>query len=67
MYLANPNGVLVTKGAEVNVGGLLVTTKDLEQISEKGDKDKFTRKLQKEGQIRNQGKLPQKANGLSWY
>lgn len=60
VYLANPNGVLVTKGAEVNVGGLLVTTKDLEQISEKGDKDKFTRKLQKEGQIRNQGKITAK-------
>lgn len=60
VYLANPNGVLITKGAEVNVGGLLVTTKDLEQISEKGDKDKFTRKLQQEGQIRNQGKITAK-------
>lgn len=61
VYLANPNGVLITKDAEVNVGGLLVTTKDLEKISENGNKDKFSRKLQKEGKILNQGKIT--ANG----
>ncbi len=60
VYLANPNGVLITKDAEVNVGGLLVTTKDLEKISENGTKDKFSRKLAKEGKILNQGKITAK-------
>ncbi|MEX4219423.1 filamentous hemagglutinin N-terminal domain-containing protein, partial [Haemophilus influenzae] len=35
VYLANPNGVIITKEAEINVAGLFATTKDLEQISEK--------------------------------
>lgn len=56
VYLANPNGVIITKGAEINVAGLLATTKDLEQISENGN-NKFTRKLTKEGQVLNQGKI----------
>ena len=56
VYLANPNGVIITKEAEINVAGLLATTKDLEQISENGN-NKFTRKLTKEGQVLNQGKI----------
>ena len=28
VYLANPNGVIITKGAQINVAGLLATTKD---------------------------------------
>lgn len=56
VYLANPNGVIITKGAEINVAGLFATTKDLERISENGN-NKFTRKLTKEGQVLNQGKI----------
>lgn len=56
VYLANPNGVTITEGAEINVAGLLATTKDLEQISESGN-NKFTRKSTKEGQVLNQGKI----------
>lgn len=56
VYLANPNGVIITQGAEINVAGLLATTKDLEQISESGN-NKFTRKLTKEGQVLNKGKI----------
>lgn len=56
VYLANPNGVIITKEAEINVAGLLATTKDLEQISESGN-NKFTRKSTKEGQVLNQGKI----------
>ncbi|MEX4038446.1 filamentous hemagglutinin N-terminal domain-containing protein [Haemophilus influenzae] len=56
VYLANPNGVIITKGAEINVAGLLATTKDLAKISESGN-NKFTRKLTKEGQVLNQGKI----------
>ncbi|HHF7319211.1 TPA: filamentous hemagglutinin N-terminal domain-containing protein [Haemophilus influenzae] len=56
VYLANPNGITITKGAEINVAGLLATTKDLEQISESGN-NKFTRKSTKEGQVLNQGKI----------
>ncbi len=66
VYLANPNGVIITKGAEINVAGLLATTKDLEKISENGNSNtntnKFTRKLKdgqvvKEGQVINEGKI----------
>lgn len=59
VYLANPNGVTITNGAEINVAGLLATTKDLEQISESGN-NKFTRKSTKEGQVLNQGKITAK-------
>lgn len=55
VYLANPNGVIITQGAEINVAGLFATTKDLERISENGN-NKFTRKL-KDGQVLNQGKI----------
>ncbi|MEX4561727.1 filamentous hemagglutinin N-terminal domain-containing protein [Haemophilus influenzae] len=65
VYLANPNGVIITKGAEINVAGLLATTKDLEKISENGNSNKFTRKLKdgqvvKEGQVLNEGKIKAK-------
>ncbi|HHF3323032.1 TPA: filamentous hemagglutinin N-terminal domain-containing protein [Haemophilus influenzae] len=50
VYLANPNGVIITKGAEINVAGLLATTKDLEKISENGNSYQFTRKT-KDGQV----------------
>ncbi|HHF3827650.1 TPA: filamentous hemagglutinin N-terminal domain-containing protein [Haemophilus influenzae] len=50
VYLANPNGVIITQGAEINVAGLLATTKDLEQISENGNSYQFTRKT-KDGQV----------------
>ena len=56
VYLANPNGVIITEGAEINVAGLFATTKDLERISENGN-NKFTRKLTQEGQVLNQGKI----------
>ncbi|HHF1357056.1 TPA: filamentous hemagglutinin N-terminal domain-containing protein [Haemophilus influenzae] len=75
VYLANPNGVIITQGAEINVAGLLATTKDLENISE--NINKFTRKAKngqvakeglvltdgqvvKEGQVINEGKITAK-------
>ncbi|HHF6750515.1 TPA: filamentous hemagglutinin N-terminal domain-containing protein [Haemophilus influenzae] len=70
VYLANPNGVIITQGAEINVTGLLATTKDLEQISENGNSYQFTRKTDgqvltdgqvvKEGQVINEGKITAK-------
>lgn len=73
VYLANPNGVIITKEAEINVAGLLATTKDLERISENGNgnSNKFTRKAKegkvltdgqvvKEGQVINKGKIKAK-------
>ena len=57
VYLANPNGVIITKGAEINVAGLLATTKDLENISE--NINKFTRKA-KEGKVINEGEIKAK-------
>ncbi len=62
VYLANPNGVIITQGAEINVAGLFATTKDLERISENGNSNsyQFTRKT-KEGQVvKNQGKIKAK-------
>lgn len=75
VYLANPNGVIITQGAQINVAGLLATTKDLENISE--NINKFTRKAKngqvakeglvltdgqavKEGQVINEGKITAK-------
>ncbi|MCK9003417.1 filamentous hemagglutinin N-terminal domain-containing protein [Haemophilus influenzae] len=71
VYLANPNGVIITKGAEINVAGLFATTKDLERISENGNGNgngngnKFTRKAKEgkvltEGQVINEGKIEAK-------
>lgn len=65
VYLANPNGVIITKGAEINVAGLLATTKDLEQISENSNSYQFTRKTKdrqvvKEGQVINEGEIKAK-------
>ena len=45
-------GVIITKGAEINVAGLFATTKDLEKISENGNSHQFTRKT-KDGQVKN--------------
>lgn len=60
VYLANPNGVIITQGAQINVAGLFATTKDLEKISENGNqfilKAKDGRVL-KEGKVLNQGKV----------
>lgn len=56
VYLANPNGVIITKGAQINVAGLFATTKDLERISENGNGNQFTRKA-KNGQLPKEGQL----------
>lgn len=71
VYLANPNGVIITQGAEINVAGLLATTKDLEKISENGNGNgngnsyQFTRRTKdgqvvKEGQVLNEGEIKAK-------
>lgn len=58
VYLANPNGVIITKGAQINVAGLFATTKDLERISENGNSNsyQFTRKT-KDGQVPKEGEV----------
>lgn len=68
VYLANPNGVIITKGAEINVAGLFATTKDLERISENGNgngngngnSNQFTRKAKNGQEVKNQGKIKAK-------
>lgn len=60
VYLANPNGVIITQGAEINVAGLFATTKDLERISENGNQFILKAKdgqVLKEGKVLNQGKV----------
>ncbi|HHF5353621.1 TPA: filamentous hemagglutinin N-terminal domain-containing protein [Haemophilus influenzae] len=62
VYLANPNGVIITQGAEINVAGLFATTKDLERISENGNSNsyQFTRKTKDGQEVKNQGKIKAK-------
>lgn len=60
VYLANPNGVIITQGAEINVAGLFATTKDLERISENGNSNQFTRKAKNGQEVKNQGKIKAK-------
>ncbi|WP_032092881.1 filamentous hemagglutinin N-terminal domain-containing protein [Necropsobacter rosorum] len=59
VFLANPNGVLFSKDAQVNVGSLLVTTKALENPAQNLNNQTmtFVRVKQKEGAIKNQGKI----------
>lgn len=49
VYLANPNGVIITKGAEINVAGLLATTKEGKVLTEG--------QVVKEGQVINEGNI----------
>lgn len=63
VFLANPNGIIITKDAQVNVGSLLATTKDLEKISNSNTFNFTPRQNHKtaEGKIINEGKIV--ANG----
>lgn len=73
VYLANPNGVIITQGAEINVAGLLATTKDLEKISENSNSYQFTRRTKdrqvlkeglvlKDGQVVKEGQVINEGN-----
>ncbi|QIW15441.1 hypothetical protein A4G20_03400 [Pasteurellaceae bacterium RH1A] len=67
VFLANPNGVIFSKDAQVNVGSLLATTKELENPTQNLDKDslKFVRKKAQEGKVENHGTI--KAKGENGF
>ncbi|HEY6527459.1 MAG TPA: filamentous hemagglutinin N-terminal domain-containing protein [Cellvibrionaceae bacterium] len=53
VYLINPNGVLMGQGAQLNVGGLVVTTLDIDQADFLAGRDAFAGGNQ--GRVENQG------------
>ncbi|PKB22917.1 YDG domain-containing protein [Janthinobacterium sp. 64] len=55
VYLINPNGVLFGRGAQVNVGGLVASTLDVDNASLGGSKHAFTGKGS--GSVINEGTL----------
>jgi filamentous hemagglutinin family protein len=55
VYLINPNGVLMGQGAQLNVGGLLVTTLDINQADFLAGRDAFAGSAQ--GRVENQGTI----------
>ncbi|MGY4675384.1 two-partner secretion domain-containing protein [Ursidibacter arcticus] len=59
VFLSNPNGVIFSKTAEVNVGALLATTKELENTQSNLEQKnfRFIRKKADEGEVKNQGKI----------
>ncbi|MDY4281082.1 MAG: filamentous hemagglutinin N-terminal domain-containing protein [[Pasteurella] mairii] len=60
VFLANPNGILFSETASVNVGALLATTKDVEKISENQKSIEFKRRndaTKDSGNIVNKGKI----------
>lgn len=67
VFLSNPDGVIFSKNSQVNVGALLATTKSLEKIPENLEREnfKFVRVKQKEGEVKNQGKIT--ANGQNGF
>ncbi|MGX3013306.1 two-partner secretion domain-containing protein [Ursidibacter sp. B-7004-1] len=67
VFLSNPNGVIFSKTAEVNVGALLATTKELENTQSNLEQKnfRFIRKKTEEGEIKNQGKIT--ANGQNGF
>lgn len=60
VYLVNPNGVLFSKTAQVDVGGLVATTHDIKNADFMNGKNQFTQNGAT-GKVENQGNLT--ANG----
>jgi filamentous hemagglutinin family protein len=61
VYLINPNGVLFGKGAEVNVGGLVASTLDLNDASFVGSARSFSGSGA--GSVVNQGTIAARSGG----
>ena len=61
VYLINPNGILFGKGAEVNVGGLVASTLDLNDASFVGSARSFSGSAA--GSVVNQGTIAARSGG----
>ena len=62
MYLINPSGVVFGAGAQINTGGLVVSTLGLSDADFKAGRDRFT-EVQGAGGITNQGKITTPTGG----
>ena len=62
VYLINPSGVVFGAGAQINTGGLVVSTLGLSDADFKAGRDRFT-EVQGAGGITNQGKITTPTGG----
>src|SRR5579883_3275811 len=64
VFLVNPNGILISSTAQINVGGLVATTSDIANANFKAGKYAFDRAGRPSASIVNQGHITVRDAGL---